>query len=339
LGTVIVLCAISAVRMIKFSDSIDPDAGSVWEKSMEYPDQFVEFVLLKFAPGMLPADGSGGVASAGGSEPSGGGAYAPVYPQSRQSQSQADSSAKTDDVSKRPDMPGMPNMPGVSDMSAGRGDVTPPSPGIPAGTGEWGMTIDSSTSVYSLKGKLMGHLPAGKIFSVVRYKSSPKGDLLICTVGRSTKQIIIRRKDAILYKCDVSDTTPEQRRLCTEQAKLLGAISSRKAQLKKAARGSNPYAAEYKSALREYKSFAKKNNALLEEYNSSSGPRRMEVADELRLIKEKSARITEEFGAIKTKYKGWKAGHQVKTPDYKHDPQIKRLQQKLVAVENKLANP
>ena len=185
----------------------------------------------------------------------------------------------------------------------------------------------------------MGHLPAGKMFSVVRHKPSSKGDLLICTVGRSAKQIIIRREDAILYKCDISATTPEQRRLCTEQAKLLGAISSRKAQLKKASGDSNPYAAEYKRALREYKSFAKKNNALLEEYNNASGPHRMEVADELRLIKEKSARIIEEFGAIKTKYKGWKARHQAQTPDYKHDPQIKRLQQKLAAVENKLANP
>jgi hypothetical protein len=91
--------------------------------------------------------------------------------------------------------------------------------------------------------------------------------------------------------------------------------------------------------LKEYKAFAKKNNALLEEYNNSTGPHRMEVADKLRLMKEKSAGIRGEFSSIKTKYKDWKSRHKSEKPDVRHDPRIKRLERKLAAVEHKLANP
>jgi hypothetical protein len=191
-----------------------------------------------------------------------------------------------------------------------------------------------------LKGKKLGSLTAGKVINVLERKSSSKGDLFICTVGyKSQKKVVIRCKDAITYKCDINAVSDEQRRLCLQQAKILGAISSREDALKKAAAGNNPYALEYKRALGDYKKFAAKSNALLEEYNNSTGPRRMKAADELRLIKEKSARVAESFNEIKDKYKGWKTKHRSATPDFDRDPKIKQLKQRLAAVEHKLANP
>jgi len=343
LGTALVLCAISAVRIIKFNDKVEDSPAAdgsetVWAKSLEYPDKLVMFVLTKYAPNMLPMEeGEDSVAY---DEP----------PDKETSVSDGYHEPEKIVVAPQPyvkkrrsgksDLSGMPVMPDDSDNASPAVHKRPAAVMPSGGSGEWGLTINHAAPVYSLKGKKLGKLPPGKAINVLERKLKSKGEFLICTLeGKSDRKFVLRSRDVITYKCDINAVSEEQRKLCLQQAKILGAISAREDTLKKAAAGRNPYAAEYKKALSDYKKFAAKSNALLEEYNNSTGARRMKVADELRLIKEKSAIVVESFNEIKNKYKGWKSKHGSATPNFDRDPKIKQLKQRLAAVEHKLANP
>jgi len=212
----------------------------------------------------------------------------------------------------------------------------------PATTSEWGLTTDHETAIYSTKGKLLGHISAGNMLIIHKRKNTSEGDFLECTIiknGKKHKNMIIKSEHAIIYNCNLADITPEQRKLSIQHAKLLGQISKREAQLKKDSTDKNPYAAKYKSALANYKQTAKKNNSLLKAYNNATGPRRMELADQLRLIKHNSEETKKEYTAAKKQYKTWKSQNSSYNIDFGNDSQIHKLQQQIATIENKLSNP
>ncbi len=300
------------------------DAPSLWEKSLVYPDHLINLLLKEYAPKDWDVD------------PEIAQSLLKTYTTNNRLAYQPNSKQP---LSAMPDMPGMPDIPSLT-----------PSPTLPLtteripppGASEWGLTANHETAIYSINGKLRGHIPAGNMFVVNGRKSSSKGDLLICTItmkGKKYPKTILRSKDAIVYNCNLADTTDAQRSLSTQHAKLLGQISKRESQLKKSTTNKNPYAAQYKQALAEYKTMAKKSNTILKQYNNSTGARRMEFADKLRLIKHDALTSKENYTAAKKQYKGWKTNNSSGNLDFSNDQQIISLQQKVAAIERQLSNP
>ena len=340
IGTVFVLTAISAVRIIFFSDRVSA-AGTVWEKSLEYPDRLVMAALERYAPRYLP--GKNEIDSA---PPAMQTVTAPDAPGSAASQAYSDSdnadagagNSSANGSCPLPHMPSMPNM-NNSDASSSCPVPGPPDAATP-GSEEWGLTANNTTPVYSLKGKRITKLSAGKIFMVVEHKRTPKGEFIICALpNKPSVRFVLRPQDAVIYNCNYNATTPEQRQLCRKQAKIMAAIDERKKQIDDQMEGRNPYAERYHKDLAKYKAMAKRNNALLKAYKTATGPRRMEIADKLRIIKEDSAHATDSYHSIKQQYNDWKNQHAGNSPDYDNDSQIRRLKQALMEVEHQLANP
>ncbi len=345
LGTALVLCAISAARIIIFSDKfnrIDLSQSDPWELALIYPDKLVNYLLVNYAPQWLPKsekpeENSGNMLSN----------HAPSQinqPKTTPSLSAEKATADGQNIpgdKQTVKAPAIPDMPDISKTPATR--TTSPAPVTPVqmpASGEWGLTADNRTPVYSMKGKRRTYLPAGKVFGIVEHRNTPKGEFLICTLpNKNNIRFVLRSKDVVTYRCDYNAVAPQQRDLCKQQAKIMAAITDRKDTLKKMAENRNPYAGRYKKVLAEYKQFAKKNNALLKAYNNATGSRRMELADKLRLLKDEGVRRTADYNAIKKQYTDWKRNNASVAPSFDQDPQIKALKQKLKEVENKLANP
>jgi hypothetical protein len=340
LGTALVLCVIAAVRITKFSDELErpvqPDKGDglTWENLLVYPDMLVNSALEKFAPQYLPLKSSAdeqGDAIPGGS---------------RVASQDEPAVGAADNLVGQPAQEGSDVSSGSTEAGAGASEQAKVVPAAPAEpiidipySGEWGITADASVPVYSLKGKKLGSIPSGNIFVVLERKHTARGEFLKCAfLRRKDKTVILKPEDAILYKCDINATSREQRALCVRQAKLLGAIASRENELREKAQNKNPYAAEYKKSKRKYTEMAKKSNSYLKEYNNSTGAKRMEYADKLRLIKDEALRVKRDYKAIKTKYLNWKSSHTATDYNFRQDSKIKQLRKELAAVEHKLAN-
>jgi hypothetical protein len=338
-GTALVLFAIAAVRITKFDSKFDkpqlPANGESqsWESLLVYPDKIVDYTLHKYAPQFLPVS----------------------QPASDNMHQDSLVSAQTnmcplpgaDSYSKDPHPPAVANnnetpMPSFD-------DETPPEPAVVEPvkpvvdipySGEWGLTTDPATPVYSLRGKKMGTVQAGNIFVVLERKRTSKGEFLKCAFLRRTeKPIILKPKDTILYKCDINATSDSQRKLCVRQARLLGAIAARENKLKEKSLSKNPYAADYKKIRSEYREMAEKSNSYLKQYNDTSGAERMKAADQLRLIKPEVEAAKHRYSAVKKKYKSWKTSHAVGSYSFSQDSKIKQLRQELAEVERKLSNP
>ncbi len=333
LGTVLVLCAISAVRIRLIPDRLIQETAPPWDKAMILPDQFVTFLFAKYdarqgedappappsplldPPPSLPSSPPPTVASTGLPE-------IPAPP----------TMPTMPSMPSMPDTPGIPSAPGLPDM--------PSPPAVTAESGGWGVTVAPQARVYNLEGKSIGLAPAGSLFKVLASKTSSKGDLIVCTVvvdGKKHPRAIIREGDVVLHGGALADTTAEQRSLCVRHAKLLAGIQARETQLRDASTGNNPHKAEYAKASRAYKQFAKRNNALLKEYEAASGPRRMELANELRSLKLARPRIEEAYQSAKSKYAAWKdQAPPAEAPDLEGDSELQRLRQEVAKVERQL---
>ncbi len=193
-----------------------------------------------------------------------------------------------------------------------------------------------------MDGSVLGDTPAGSLLKVLAHKTSAKGDLVICMImlnGKKLPKAIIRKQDTALHSGAIADTTANERSLRIRHAQLRASVTTRKAQLRDAASDNNPHKAEYVKASSAYRQFARQTNALLKEYKEATGPRRVELADELRACKADRARITETYQAAKQKYAAWKPQAPVAELDLNNDPVLLRLRQELAKLEQQLTAP
>jgi hypothetical protein len=322
LGTAIVLCAISAARILLLNPGTLKDAPP-WDMALQLPDRLVHQIVDKLDTRNAPAP----------TTPT----QVPYAPQPQHAQPTA-SIEQLPPVASHPEMPSMPSMPSMPDTH-----VTDPSSVAPStdDTVEWGTTIASAASIYDATGKRLGQVPAGTLLEVKQHKESSAGDLLVCTliVGgkRRPQAVIVRNRDVIVNRGNLAAASERERALRVQYARILAGIATRKQQLKDGAAGSNPQKQQYVDAAREYKQFAERANRLREEYNTSSGPRRMEVADELRRLKHDEVKIVSAYKAAKQQHEEWKQNHKTTAPATDQDPTIQRLRQQKAATEDELA--
>jgi len=349
-GTLLVLGAISAGRIIypEHLPHTQADESSPWEKSLIYPDRLVNFLLTKYATN-LNVNADTNIALLPDTHPA-----TPhstkILPDTRLS-SIATSVARAKEEHTPPDtrppthnMPNMPTLPSAASSNTRLASVTTSAARakeepVPPDTGEWGVTIAPKAPIYGTNGKLLGRVPAGSLLKVIRHKKTTSGDLVVCTImlnGRKQAEAFIRLKDTTLHGGSLSATTSEERTLCIRHARLLADITAREKQLKDSAAGRNPHMKEYAKAAREYKQLATKANTLRKAYNSASGPRRMEIADELRNLKHDEVRISQAYKTAKKQKTAWQIEHPATEPDLDGDSQLQRLRQEVAAVEQKL---
>jgi len=339
LGTALVLCAISAVRVrwIAPESRVDPDPP--WDKALILPDRLVQYAFAKLderrAAKTLPPAGPEPITPHQ-PEPT----HTPTPPPPPKAppgmpdMPTLPSMPETPGTPKLPEMPSMPSMPTLPGEPVAR-PTTPAAK--PKSSGQWGVTIVPEASVYGMDKKRLGRVPAGTPFKVIRHVSDENEEVIICTIvlgGKRLPQAIIRKRNAALHDGALGDTTEAERDLRVRHAKLLAGITTRENQLRD---NSNPHRAEYVAASREYKQFAVRNNTLIKEYDSAEGPRRMELADELRKLKLGRAAITKRYEKAKQRYAEWKEKNPASSPDYESDPKIKRLRQEVAGVEQKLS--
>jgi hypothetical protein len=340
LGTVVVLCAISAARTFWLAPALKRPPSAPWDRILNLADTGVYFCVARFSPGGKPLT------------------MQPDSPDSKPSQAIFNFSGKiagknTDprmpdmphmqnDIDS-PSMPAMPNMPSMHDMSGGAEApplVTPTPDAAPSEYG-WGVTCDPETRIYNEDGKLLGRVPPGSLLKVLDQKQTKEGDLIICSIvldGRKLTKAIVRSSEAVLYPGNLSDTTEKVRSLCVRHAQILAEIENRKHQLRKEAAGNNPHASTYKQAYREYKEFAEKVNSTRKEYESSTGAKRMKIADELRELKVHESQIVSTYQTEKKKYTAWKRNNSSGPINVDADPKVQQMQKDLSQLEQQLMN-
>ncbi len=303
LGTTLLLFIISAVRILVLPPDALSTARTPWNKALGLPDQLVNRLIGKSARLQKVASR---YAPQLGTRPTQPSAFAPYQPEGL----------------SMPSMPNMPDQPNVPSTA-------------PALGAQWGVTMSPATTVYSKDGKSIGQASPGTLLKVHQTKTSKSGKLVICSLvlnGVTRRDAIIRVRDVMLKQGQLADTTQRERVLCTRLAELLAQLSAHKTSAPKEPRNQT---AAYKKAASEYRSYVKKCNAMLKEYNSSTGPRRMEIADTLRLLKHDKDRLLAAYEAAKREQD---ASHPTTLPrDTAADAKRQRLLQDIATLKNEIA--
>ncbi|HAS83194.1 MAG TPA: hypothetical protein DCS43_11120 [Verrucomicrobia bacterium] len=206
----------------------------------------------------------------------------------------------------------------------------------------WGASIRTETDIFGQDGKKLRSVPAGSLVSVHSTKQTPKGEVVLCTVGSSQGRfdnVYIRRHDLELYEGQaIVESTKEQRELVSKRARLLAQIETRTKAMETAAKGKNPYQEQYRSVLVEYKGINDQSVALNKEWGSSTGSKRVDLGNKLRLLKNEQANLMPRYQDIKQKKEAWEQNNSATKPDPDTDPQIQNLKEQLRAVDAQLRN-
>ncbi len=322
LGTVLVLCIFSAVRILYFTPDQINATQTPWDKPLIFTDRLACILLDKVAAWKdteeTPASPTYAFPSPSSTDPE----YTPQQP----------SMSVTPPQPSMPNMPSTPTMPSRLDMPVAQ--TTP--------NAQWGVTRSPKNPVYSMEGKRLGYAAPGSLLKVHRHQNGSGSDLVVCSIvlnGQTQPAAILRMSDTMIQQGALSATTERERELRIQQAKLLAQITERTNTLTQSDAGGSAKSEEYRKAVRDYNVYAKKANALRKAYDAASGPQRMEFADELRLLKHKENDIVGAYKAAKEK----EARQPTALPaspsvNPNADPLIQRLRQDLTATEEALSS-
>jgi predicted aconitase with swiveling domain len=314
LGTILLLFIISAVRILLLPPDALSTARPPWNQALVLPDQLVNRLIGKTAQRQT-------VASPYAPQPTHPSGLGPSQP----------------GVLSMPSMPNMPDTPGA--LSERERSSIPNSPNVPstapAISAQWGVTLSPMTTVYGKDGKRIGKAMPGALLKVHQNRESNAGKLLICSIvlnGKARRDVVIRERDVMLQQGQLAHTTPRQRDLCKRLARLLAQLSAHNTSAPKDHRNQT---AAYKKAASEYRSYVKKCNALIKEYEASTGPRRMEVADTLRLLKHDKARLLAAYKAAKQEQDASQPTTRPRDPAA--DAKRQQLRQAIATLEKEIA--
>lgn len=219
--------------------------------------------------------------------------------------------------------------------------TVPSEPSAPLPPG-WGVTITSETRVYSTKGERISNAPVGTLIKVYEQKSSPGGNIVVCSIvlnGHRIPRALIRANEVALYNGPLANTTTEERKLRILHARILAHITSRKAALEAAANPRNPHTETYAEARDAYEHYRTGSQELRHDYEHATGAQRMHLGDKLRLLKHEGIQITEQYETAKANYAEWEAANPVRNtePNFDQDPNLMRLRKQLNIVEQRIA--
>ncbi len=241
---------------------------------------------------------------------------------------------------------------GVDHRRAGHAGARAAAPPVPPGgptvlpatvnEGMWGAITAHNAPLYNQSGARIRVVPAGSLVDVQRLQTVSSGEIIIGTVwsrAGTFQDVMLRRGDVELYLDGaLTSTTREQRELVSRRAELLAAIEIRAGEMAEAAADRNPHQKDYRQVLTEYKAFSDETDRLMAEFDSSTGSRRMEIANRLRVLKNEQTMLMPRYQEIKQKKERWDERNRNRRPasDPGNDPETLRLKQELMDVDEQL---
>lgn len=206
----------------------------------------------------------------------------------------------------------------------------------------WGAVTRQDAPVYDKQGKKTRNLPAGSLVDVHETRSSPDGEIILCSVWSKAgtfKDVYLRRDDVELYSgASLKNSSKEQRMLVSKRAEILGAIEARQKEINAAAGSKNPHLAEYRESLQKIKALNDEAETVKKEYESTTGARRMELGNRLRSFKNEQFVLMPAYQEIKRKKEEWDRANKENHPNPADDPLVRQLQQQLDTIDGKLRN-
>jgi len=222
--------------------------------------------------------------------------------------------------------------------------TSPPSAPQPAYDPDamWGSVRVADAPLYDRNGRKIREIPAGSLVDVKETRNTASGSVLIGSVhSRSGRfaDVILKRNDVELYTgYPLTATSREKRQLASRRGEILAAISSRRETLEQAASNRNPHQAEYREILRQYKAIIDKSKTLKADYEKATGNKRMELANELRTLKNEQFSLMPKYQEIKRKKEDWDRANPGSRQDMANDPQIRQLNRQLEQIDQQLQN-
>ena len=225
-----------------------------------------------------------------------------------------------------------------------RAKTSPPPAPQPAydANAMWGTVRIADAPLYDRNGRKIREIPAGSLVDVKETRNTASGSVLIGSVhSRSGRfaDVILKRNDVEIYRgYTLTATSKEKRQLASRRGEILAAISSRRETLEQAASNRNPHQAEYREILRQYKTLSDKAKALKTDYEKTTGNKRMELANELRTLKNEQFTLMPKYQEIKRKKQAWDRDNPNTRQDMANDPQIRQLNRQLEQIDQQLQN-
>lgn len=175
----------------------------------------------------------------------------------------------------------------------------------------WGIVSAPKASYYTRKGEFIGHLPAGTVLTIIKITETKKGPIAVCRPFRqkSSEIILTNPNHLTIRHNNIYNISKELEQLYTQQAQLEAEVATTKKQQAKELRRDNPHARRYAICKREYHDYWRKVKDLTEKRDAASNKKKMDYADNLRLMKGNDIIVANKLKQIKSEYDNWNLGH------------------------------
>ena len=175
---------------------------------------------------------------------------------------------------------------------------------------DWGIVVTNSF-VYNENMRQIGVIDGGTVIESMSDSMEPDGRVVRCHYLKERKwsrgTVIIYERDLAMFEGKYADANKEQRDIIIEYCQLNGKLEAQRAKLVEGVASRNPFAAEYKTALREQRDFYAKANATRAEAEKASDASRSELTDQLRRMKMIEPDINKRVSETKTRHDEWLA--------------------------------
>jgi hypothetical protein len=193
-----------------------------------------------------------------------------------------------------------------------------PTPGAaPAGTPapaakQWGVVKVQSGTALDRSGNVVGRAPGGLTLTVSSLFASASGQMALCsavTPSSLPPEFVMNAAEIELRAGAYADASDGERALVGRKATLEVNLGRAQRQADEAARGRNPFAAEYERAQAQYRTFWDRAKDLQAKRDAATGDARMRYGDELRMMKGRDIELGRNLKAAKEKYDAWNRDH------------------------------
>ncbi|MBL7077118.1 MAG: hypothetical protein ISS31_06585 [Kiritimatiellae bacterium] len=201
------------------------------------------------------------------------------------------------------------------------------------GRGRFAVASGASIRCYNEEGKHCGDLRPGALVTVTDTHTSNGGEVAVChqeNAGISDPPLLVRTRDLIIWKGDLTELPPDVRSLLAEHGR--AASELRQARMRAAER--NPHAMNYKKATTKYKAFVAKVKRLTAARDKAEGADRTRYADELHGLKNKAPELRDAYETAKRNYEEWKATNGGSVDS---DPEVATIQDRVDKASQQLA--
>jgi len=212
----------------------------------------------------------------------------------------------------------------------------PPDPTDDAPFG-WAIVRTDGAGVYDNSGNFIQKVTRGTLIEIDEIRDSRSGQIVSGSLYFRSNQkpdVVMRTKDLTLKRGLLFELDEQTLNSLLKRAELTRRISEEEESARARFTASNPYAAEFESARKEYLEFEARAKDLTEKHKTATGTEREKYFEELRIMKGKGIALTSKLKEIKAKYSEWiqANGNGIITTS----PETATLKQQLAQVEEQL---